>query len=298
MIDIKNMFLTRCAFVYLVELKSFTKAAEKLQVSKSAISKYIVSLEEELDTALVSRTTRNTIITDKGQILYEQFRPILRLFEESESVLSDEIRQMKGQLRVTFPESVAVLVEKTVGNLSTKYPYLRFELMKEDKRLNLMQNYLDMAISVGKLSDSSMQAVLIGKMDEVLVGHREIIDLSKININNVHQLPYIENSWEKAWVDASISNKKIRIKKNVVCQVNSLSSLLELINLKTGIGRVPTYHVRKQLEDKIYKEVLPSLQIAPAPIYLVHPFKSMPEKVRVFRDEIQKVWQSYGTTRI
>src|SRR5215470_20274371 len=97
------------AFVKVVELGSFSEAARELRLSRSAVSKYVIELEQELGVQLLNRTTRSASPTESGQAYYERCRAILADLEEADLVVSRAQAEPRGLLRVNAPMSFGTL---------------------------------------------------------------------------------------------------------------------------------------------------------------------------------------------
>jgi DNA-binding transcriptional LysR family regulator len=91
------------AFVRVADTASFTKAAERLGVTRSAVGKSLTRLEEALSTRLVHRTTRSVRLTEEGQLFYEHALRILCEVDDAQAMLSQRNQQPKGRLRVDLP---------------------------------------------------------------------------------------------------------------------------------------------------------------------------------------------------
>src|SRR4030095_16684176 len=88
------------AFVRVVEAGNFTKAADSLGVPKAQVSRLVLSLEEELKTLLLNRTTRRVTVTVDGGVYYERAARVLDDIEELESNLSHAKITPRGKLRI------------------------------------------------------------------------------------------------------------------------------------------------------------------------------------------------------
>ena len=147
------------AFVAVVEAGSFTGAAERLGAAKSAVSRRVSALEERLGVQLLRRTTRTQNLTETGRSFYEHSARILADLEEAESAVQQEHGELRGTLRVALPLSFGVRhMCKPIASFSRLHPKIRFDLDLNDRRIDLVEEGMDLAIRIGHLPDSSLIA--------------------------------------------------------------------------------------------------------------------------------------------
>jgi DNA-binding transcriptional LysR family regulator len=144
-------------FVRVVEAQSFTAAAKTLGSSQSRVSKAIAALEARLGARLIARTTRHLTLTPAGSELYLKARAILAAVEEAEAaVRADEIR---GRLKVNTSAMLALpLVQPALLAFKELHPGLSIELVMDDKRIDPVEEGVDLIVRVGALDDSRLVA--------------------------------------------------------------------------------------------------------------------------------------------
>ena len=143
-------------FVRAVDLGSFAAAADALEMSGPMVGKHVRFLEERLGIRLLNRTTRRQSLTEAGQAYYERCRVVLSEAEAADAVVSDELSEPRGRLRVTMPallgrHCIAPLLMK----LARKYPRLELDLSFGDPITDLIEAGYDLAIRTGVLDDQS-----------------------------------------------------------------------------------------------------------------------------------------------
>lgn len=143
-------------FVAVAEAGSFANAAEKLHLTRSAISKIISRLEERLGVMLFLRTTRSQSLTDEGVLFYEHCRQALATIHSAETLLESGKVQASGRLRVSMPVLFGHLcIAPVLTELAQQHPQLTLELSFSDRRVDLIDEGFDLAIRIGTLPDSS-----------------------------------------------------------------------------------------------------------------------------------------------
>lgn len=146
-------------FIKVTELGSFSKAAKVLNMAPSSIARSIDGLEKELKTTLFKRSTRQLLLTDKGQVF---LAGALRLVADSDSLflsLTGEHKEPEGSLRISVFESFGRLhLCPLIPEFLEHYPKIHIELDLDNQVVDLAAENIDIAIRIGALSDSSLRA--------------------------------------------------------------------------------------------------------------------------------------------
>ena len=146
-------------FVRVSELSSVSKAAAELQRAPSAVSRRLSELEARLGSQLLTRTTRQIVLTDAGERFLVRAQQILSDLEEAEECVGDDVKSLTGTLRLTTPLSFGLkhLAPAITGFLKEN-PALQIDLDLNDQYRDLISNRLDLAIRIGTLNDSSLKS--------------------------------------------------------------------------------------------------------------------------------------------
>lgn len=146
-------------FAKVADLKSFTRAAEALGLSKSAVSKHVAGLEERLGARLLQRTTRRLHLTEVGTALFERAQRIVAEVEEAELAVTRLSAEPRGTLRVSAPMSFGVRhLGPVLADFMVQYPALHVDLALNDRMVDIVEDGFDLAIRIAKLPDSSLIA--------------------------------------------------------------------------------------------------------------------------------------------
>lgn len=150
-------------FLEVVELGSFTAAAEAMGVSKSYISKQVSRLEDRLQVRLLQRTTRRLTLTEIGEIFFRQCQIMSEQYDLAESALSELQQQPKGTLKLAINSRYGVEhMAGIVAAFSRQYPELSVEVHSSFLEVDIIADGYDLAIRYGKLEDSSLIARKLG----------------------------------------------------------------------------------------------------------------------------------------
>jgi len=143
-------------FVAAVEAGSFALAAQRLHVTRSAVAKSIARLEARLNTRLFLRTTRSQSLTEEGHGYYERCRRVLDELDAAEAVTDVARSTAAGLVRLSMPAMLGRLkVGPLLLALARRHPQLSLELAFNDRRVDLAEEGLDLAIRSGPLADTS-----------------------------------------------------------------------------------------------------------------------------------------------
>jgi DNA-binding transcriptional LysR family regulator len=147
------------AFIAVVEAGSFTAAAERLDIAKSAVSRRVTALEERLGVQLLRRTTRRLSLTETGKSYYEHSARILADLDEAEAAVAQQHGELRGNLRVALPLSFGSRhMYEPIAEFTRRHPRVTFDLDLNDRRIDLIAEGVDLAIRIGRLSDSTLIA--------------------------------------------------------------------------------------------------------------------------------------------
>src|ERR1700689_125210 len=158
------------AFVRVVEKGSLSAVAKERGIGQPAVSKQISSLEEELGTELIYRTSRSIALTEAGRDFYGSALRILEDFENAASRIGRGQTAPKGLIRVAVPPTFARLhLVSKLPAFFAAYPDLAIEMSTAKSPTTIIEDGFDLAIHSGDLPDSSLVARKLGQTMTVLV---------------------------------------------------------------------------------------------------------------------------------
>ncbi|HEY3148933.1 MAG TPA: LysR family transcriptional regulator, partial [Dongiaceae bacterium] len=134
-------------FHAVAEAGSFTHAGETLNLSQSAVSRQISSLEESLNVSLFHRHARGLILTEQGELLYRTSHEVFSKLAMAEAQLAESKDRPKGQLKVTATQAFgSSWLTPVLGEFIEHYPDVQVDLVLEDRELDLSMREADVAI--------------------------------------------------------------------------------------------------------------------------------------------------------
>lgn len=146
-------------FTLVADTRSFTRAAERLGLSKSAASRRIGEMEARLGVRLLHRTTRRISLTQAGQSYFERVVRILADLDEAEQAVASELAAPRGTLKIAAPASFGMHhLSKAICGFMEAYPQVSVEMDVSDRYVDLVDEGYDLAVRIGQLKDSSLIA--------------------------------------------------------------------------------------------------------------------------------------------
>ncbi|WP_375319966.1 LysR family transcriptional regulator [Aliivibrio logei] len=259
-------------FMTVVESGSITKAADKLDLSKSVISQHIKQLETDLGLPLLKRTTRKQSLTASGEHFYLQCCEMHRLAEKAWSDILHQQEFPQGKLTVTAPHALMNdIIIPALSSVFSVHKNVKLNLIAHDGQLDLMQEDIDLAIRVGESKLSNLKQKRIGTIQDVLCITK---DYPEFTLDSIEALPYIANHWQPKQISHQLVNTTTQSSRVIhftaTHQVNTVQNSLALIKNGLGVGLLPEF-IYLQHQDEL-KEVLPNFEMKASNVYALHPF--------------------------
>ncbi len=158
------------AFAKVVSHGSYAEAARALGLTRSAVSKAVMELEQLLGARLLDRTTRRVSPTEAGLSYYERCVDILGRVEETELQVSRLHDEPKGVLKINAPMSFGMLyLGDAIAAFMRSYPDLKVEMMLTDRFIDPLEEGVDVTIRIADLADSSLIARKLAPTRRVIV---------------------------------------------------------------------------------------------------------------------------------
>ena len=292
-------------FATVVEQGSFTKAADKLDVSRSMVSQHLKKLETRLDNKLLERTTRKVSLTESGRQFYQYCAELLQLAEQAELAAMPTNAELQGSLKICVPHALGQShLLPRLGEFARQYPKLKINLQLEDMRLNLEEHHIDLAIYAGQARgatssglDQQWQHLKLADYREILVASPEYIagHGRPVHPDNLEQHQWICNGHHLMPRSLVLNNSdneefRVRITPSQVC--NQAVGMLQMVMQGMGIAPVAASLVQGELAAGRLERLLPDYHLNLGGVFLTHRFEEgMPPKVRAFAEFLsQKVY--------
>jgi DNA-binding transcriptional LysR family regulator len=281
--------LSRMAvFAKVVDAGSFSAAAQELGVSKSAVSKQVAKLEDYLGARLLNRTTRRLSLTEVGQAFYERCTRIVAEAEEAELAVTRLSDAPRGVLRVTVPVSFGLgHVGPAIGDFMTQFPELTVEMTLTDRKVDLIEEGLDVAVRVGEMPDSSLIARKVASTRRIVCAApgywRKYGKPSHPGeLKQHHCLLYAYNQPPDEWSFAG-PRGRIAVRVRGRMKANNGEILRDAATAGVGVIFSPTFIVGDSVKRGVLEPALTDFEEAPMGIHAVYPHnRHLSAKVRAF----------------
>jgi DNA-binding transcriptional LysR family regulator len=281
-------------FVRVVEKGSFSAVAKERGIGQPAVSKQISSLEEELGTELVHRTSRSIAMTEAGRDFYDSALRILDDYENATSRIGRGQTSPKGLIRVTVPPTFARLhmVSKLAGFFAA-YPDMSIEMGAESTN-TIIEDGFDLAIHSGDLPDSSLIARRFAQTMIILVATPQYLARygapeSPEDINRFRSVVSIERGSVQPWCFGSGKDVKCVIPKGVF-RTSDIEQMRMGVLEHLGIAQAPAWLFAAELREGTVLRLLTPFERT-VPILAVRPAsRRLSTKVRVFIEHLEKTF--------
>ena len=158
-----DRFQSLVAFAKVVETGSFARAADRLDLSVSAVSRQVAELESHLGARLLNRTTRRLSLTESGQAFYERCVQLLADLEEAEEEVTAAAIVPRGTLKLTASISFGVgYLAPAIAQFQRQHPQLRFDVELSDRAIDIVEEGIDLAIRIGDIGSRALIGRRIG----------------------------------------------------------------------------------------------------------------------------------------
>lgn len=165
------------AFVRVVEMGAFSRAAERMGISKSIVSRRVARLEEQLGARLLTRTAQGAQPTEIGQAYFERASNVLAELEAAREVVATQVTQIAGPVRLSAPLSFGTrYLAPALADFARAHPKVDLDVSLEDRRVDLAGGGYDLAVRIGNLSDSSLIARRVTRVRAVVLASPDYLD--------------------------------------------------------------------------------------------------------------------------
>src|SRR3954468_3950629 len=278
------------AFVRVVEHGSFSEAARSLRVSRSAVSKYLMELEQALGVQLLNRTTRSASPTENGRAYYERSIAILAELEEADLAVTSLQAEPRGLVGVHAPMSFGtLLLGPALVEFMEKYPELQIQLTLSDEQIDAVQEGFDVTLRIGELASSSLIARRLLGVNRVFCASPEYIErrgapLHPRDLKTHDCLSYgflaTGNQWKLIGADGE---HWIPVPWRLCA--NNAELLKQAALSGRGIGLLPTFIAGAELDSGALTPVLKDFNAPEIALYAIYPpTRHLSSKVRLFID--------------
>lgn len=285
----ESINLNRLAyFTAVVDAASFTRAAERLGITKTVVSQQVARLELELKTSLLVRTTRRVEPTEAGRRLHARCVMILREAENAFAELAQTNAEPIGLLRIAAPNDYgSYTLAPIAAAFAKKFPSCRVGLVLADSRIDPVASQIDLAIRVGWLDDSSLQARRIGGFRQLLVAAPGIVRKRAVTQPaDLASLPFVANGALREplrWQFTRNDFERQTVRMNQALSIDTTPAVLVATLAGAGLSVLPDFLIMNEIKSGRLVHILPSWTLPAGGIHAVYPAaRFRPRKVTAF----------------
>ncbi|TLX54058.1 LysR family transcriptional regulator [Stutzerimonas nosocomialis] len=259
-------------FVAVVECGGFQRAAERLRVSSSHVSRQVAALEERLQARLLYRTTRRVSLTEAGQAFYVRCQRLIEERDQAYLAVSDLHSAPAGLLRMTAAVAYGErFIVPLVNAFMARHPQLRVEIELTNRTLDLVQEGYDLAIRLGRLSESRLVATRLAPRAMYLCAAPAYLErygtphtLSELSRHNC--LIGTGDTWT-----FRLDGREHLFKPSGNWRCNSGQAVLDAALRGFGLCQLPDYYVQEPLQRGELVSLLEPNQPPDTAVWAVYP---------------------------
>lgn len=279
-------------FARVVELASFTRAADSLAMPRSSVSAAIAELEGRVGARLLHRTTRRVSPTQDGVAFYERVLRVIADVEETEGLFRQKGTKPSGKLRIDVPGRIGrLIIAPALPAFLDAYPDIDIDLGATDRAVDLVEERIDCVLRVGPRVDSGLIAAPVGELLLINVASPSYLTRcgepeSPDDLDHHWAVNYASPStgriepWE--WLEGGVM--RTRPMRGRVT-VNNAEAYIACCLAGLGLIQIPAYDVRDHLDAGELIEVMPGYRAQPLPMTLLYPHRRhLSRRVQVFAD--------------
>ncbi|MGY4661092.1 LysR family transcriptional regulator [Pseudomonas chlororaphis] len=277
-------------FISVAQEQGFAAAARRLGLSAPSVTRAVAALEQRIGTQLLTRTTRNVLLTEAGQRYLEDSRRILTELQDAEASAAGIHALPRGQLTITAPVLFGELfVTPLMVDYLERFPEVSINALLVDRVVSMVEEGMDVAVRIGELPDSGQHAMRVGEVRRVICASPAFLARHgrPRHPQELRQAPVIAPSsigQSRSWLfDDNGTPLNIRPEPRLVVTANQAAISAACLGL--GLTRVLSYQVAGKVAAGELEIILAEFELAPLPIHVVYQGgRKAPARVRSFVD--------------
>ncbi|KFF71322.1 LysR family transcriptional regulator [Pectobacterium sp. CHL-2024] len=292
-------------FVRIVELGSFSRAAERLTLPRATVSNTIKQLEARLGVRLLQRTTRQVQITDEGRVYYERCLQLLAEIEEIDTLFTQQKQQPVGKVRVDMPHSLArEIVVPALGEFYARYPQVTLMLSANDAAINVLREGVDCVLRAWQTDDETLATRHLPSMPQITCASADYlarygVPRSLDELSGHQMVGYFSLRTEHRYpLEFMSGDACITRMLPGALQVNGTDAYIASARAGLGIIQAPRRGLRPFLESGELVEILPEMPPPAMPLYVMYaPGRFLAPRIRVFIEWLDELFTRNAAAR-
>jgi len=289
-------------FTRIVELGSFSRAADQLEIPRATATHAIKALEARLETRLLERTTRHVRATLDGQAFYERCAQVLGELDDAEAALRNVAANPRGVLRVDMHGTHATrIVLPRIDEFRSRYPNVDLVVSSGDRLVDLVREGVDCVIRAGNPRDSTLVARRLARMPQVVCASPDYLAFHGTP-RHPSELPshqavrFFASSGGDYPFELTVDGQLASYDVGGWLSVNDAESYVGGALRGCGLIQLPRFHVEQELSEGRLVEVLADWESPAMILSAMYPVRrQLSPRVRIFVDWIAQLYaQKFG----
>jgi DNA-binding transcriptional LysR family regulator len=281
-------------YARIVELGSFTAAANDLGLPRATVTHAIKRLETRLGAQLLQRTTRCQRVTRDGQAYYGHCVRLLADLDEVEADFREAALKPQGRLRIDLPATLArMLVIPALPEFCARFPQIELEIGSSDRFVDLLREGVDCVLRVGELPDSGLVGRRVATLAQVTVASAAYLRRhgSPATLAELQQ-GHLAVNWASPTtrrpepsLEFVVHRRRREVSLPARVTVSGVDAYLACCEAGLGIAQFPRYRLADALAKGTLREILPDAPPPSLPVHVLYaPQRQLPARLRVFVD--------------
>lgn len=281
-------------YARIVELGSFTAAANDLGLPRATVTHAIKKLEARLGAQLLQRTTRCQRVTRDGQAYYAHCVRLLADLDEVETDFREAALKPKGRLRIDVPATLArQLVIPALPEFCARYPQVELDIGTSDRFVDLLREGVDCVLRVGELPDSALIGRRVAILDQVTVASAGYVRRHGLPTTLADlQQGHLAVNWtspttrrREPSLEFMVRRRRREVHLPARISVSGVDAYLACCEAGLGIAQFPRYRVAGLLASGALRELFPVMPPPELPVHVLYASqRQIPARLRVFVD--------------
>ncbi|RTL57959.1 MAG: LysR family transcriptional regulator [Rhodocyclaceae bacterium] len=278
-------------FLAVVEAGSLSAASRHLGMPLATVSRKVSELESHLKARLLHRTTRQLTLTEAGRDYMAACKRILEDVEQAERAAAGEYSVPRGELVISAPIVFGrVHVLPVVTEFLKAYPEVDVRLVQSDRVVNLLDDHVDLAVRIGHLPDSRLNATRVGAIRRVVCGSpdyfaRQGVPALPADLVRHQCITFDMLMSSSVWKFNEKGSGEVQVPIHSRLIVNTAEAAIDAAIAGIGVTQVLSYQMEAARQAGLLQVVLPDVESDPFPVSLVYNGpKRLPLKLRAFID--------------
>ena len=277
-------------FVEVAKHKSFTLAAEALEMPVSTLSRRIAALEKNLGVPLLYRNSRNVELTESGKIFYERCDFIVSDAKEACEAVTQNMSKPSGWVHFSIPGDVYMsFFEEALSSFAKAWPDIHLGIHFTERWVDLLTEPYDLDLRIGDLPDSNLKARRVGSGRPWVCAAPSLVERYGMPAHprDLANLPIIVHSHQNTgWELTSKSGEKVTVKLKPAHSFNSISASHTFVLEGLGVGFLPKPLAENHIKQGKLIRLLPEWELPTISAYLVMAGSQIPLRVRLLIDHL------------